>query len=208
MPASSSSRVTAATSGASRRPLPAESPAGRPTDVYLAAYTQGELTLVPVEGTEMPLVIQTRNGRLRFPEFSPTGKFIAFVSDESGRDEVYVQPVPPASGTRVNVSVNGGVLPRWRRDGRELFFRSTDVNGAMMSVDAQENGDVFSAGVPRLLFKAASPNLAQGFAVRADGQRFLIPALDNLEGGGSPINVVVNWWVELERAVSSRPDVP
>ena len=180
------------------------SPDGR----YLAAYTQGELTLVPVEGTEMPLVIQTRNGRLRFPEFSPTGKFIAFVSDESGRDEVYVQPVPPASGTRVNVSVNGGVLPRWRRDGRELFFRSTDGNGAMMSVDAQENGDVFSAGVPRLLFKAASPNLAQGFAVRADGQRFLIPALDNLEGGGSPINVVVNWWVELERAVSSRPDVP
>ena len=44
--------------------------------------------------------------------------------------------------------------------------------------------------------------------MRADGQRFLIPALDNLEGGGSPINVVVNWWVELERAVSSRPDVP
>jgi eukaryotic-like serine/threonine-protein kinase len=192
----------------------AEATAGRitswsPDGRYLAAYTQGVLTLVPVEGTEKPLTIQTRNGRLRFPEFSPSGKFIAFVSDESGRDEVYVQPVPPASGTRVNVSVTGGVLPQWRRDGRELFFlSSTEGNGAIMSVDVQQTGDVFSAGVPRLLFRAARPSMNTGYAVRADGQQVLIPAPENVADGGTPINVVVNWWVELERAISSRADVP
>ena len=127
---------------------------------------------MPVEGTEMPLVIQTRNGRLRFPEFSPTGKFIAFVSDESGRDGGICTACAACIGdTRECVRQRRcvtTVAPRWQR----ALLRSTDVNGAMMSVDAQENGDVFSAGVPRLLFKAASPTCLR---LRRAGRRSALP---------------------------------
>jgi hypothetical protein len=76
----------------------------------------------------------------------------------------------------------------------------------MMSVEIN-TGATFSAGIPRALFKVASgANLIYGYAVRNDGQQFLIPGRDT-QAETWPITVVMNWWVELEGGVSSRPDV-
>ncbi len=83
------------------------------------------------------MVIQPPNGRLRDGHFSPNGLYFVFVSDESGRDEVYVQAMPPAS-FRTKISINGGILPRWRADGKELFFISS--GSTMMSVDVNTVG--------------------------------------------------------------------
>jgi Tol biopolymer transport system component len=154
----------------------------------------GGFTIVPMNGSEKSIVIPPLSGRLREGYFSPDGRYIVLVSDESGRDEVYVQAMPPAS-FRTKISINGGILPRWRADGRELFFVSPD--STMMSVDIN-TGATFSAGIPRELFKAASGrNLIYGYAVRNDGQQFLMPGRD-VQAETWPITVVLNWWAELE----------
>jgi serine/threonine protein kinase/Tol biopolymer transport system component len=166
------------------------SPDGR----MLLVSVAGGFTLVPVDNQQKPIVVQPPSGRLREGYFSPDGRYIVFVSDESGRDEVYVQAIPPAS-FRTKISINGGVLPRWRADGKELFFVSPDSN--MMSVDVNTNS-TFSAGIPRPLFKTSGgPNLVNGYAVRADGQQFLMPGRD-AQAETWPITVVLNWWAELE----------
>jgi hypothetical protein len=158
------------------------------------ANVSGGYAIIPVDDPKKPLVIEPRSGRLREGYFSPDSRYLVFVSDESGRDEVYVQAVPPAS-FRTKISINGGVLPRWRADGKELFFISSD--SSMMSVDVS-TGATFAAGIPRELFKAnVGPNLVSGYAVRNDGQQFLMPARDT-QAETWPITVVLNWWAELE----------
>lgn len=92
-----------------------------------------------------------------------------YVSDESGRDEVYVQPFPQADG-RWQISPAGGRRPRWRRDGRELFFASPDGN--LLAVDAEAR-QRFQSGTPRMLFPMPQ---GQDYEVSPDGQRFLVKA--------------------------------
>jgi Tol biopolymer transport system component len=114
--------------------------------------------------------------------FSPDGQWIAYTSNQSGRDEVYVQPFPDSSIDRVKVSQAGGTQPRWRRDGKELFYIST-VGSKVMAVDVTPQPR-FRAGIPRSLFTAAllgagNPAITintHRYDVTADGQRFLLPA--------------------------------
>ncbi len=125
------------------------------------------------------------------PRFSPDGRFIAYVSDESGRSEVYVQTMPP-SAAKWQVSTAGGHLPQWRRDGRELYYLAPDLR--LMAVAVTPNAGAFNAGTPRELFatrirrsilRGASPYVAS-----PDGQRFLI---DSASGPdlSAPIQVVL-----------------
>jgi dipeptidyl aminopeptidase/acylaminoacyl peptidase len=161
----------------------------------LIATVATGLALIRVDGTQKPVVVQAPRGRIRNASFSPNGNYIALVSDETGRDEVYVQALPPAT-FRTKVSITGGALPRWRADGKELFFVSTDDGSPMMAVDV-DTGAMFSAGIPRPLFKTGGgPNLVGGYEVRADGQQFLMPGRTAQETW--PITVVLNWWAELE----------
>jgi Tol biopolymer transport system component len=134
-------------------------------------------------------------------QFSPDTHWIAYVSDESGRFEVYVRPfpAPPGGGSKTQVSRGGGMQPRWRRDGRELFYFSLDGN--LMAVDATQ-GPIFKAGMPRLLFKAhiarrgkEPPLDGPAWGVTPDGKRFLINANKN----PPPITVVLNWDAELRK---------
>jgi Tol biopolymer transport system component len=159
------------------------------------AGLSGGFTMIPLDDGEKPTNIQPPNGRLRDGHFSPNSRYYAFVSDESGRDEVYVQAVPPSS-FRTKISIDGGIAPRWRRDGKELFFLSP--SSTLMSVDVNA-GAAFSTGVPRELFKTAGgPNLAfGGYVVSRDGQQFLMPGRDS-QTDTWPITVVLNWWSELE----------
>ena len=84
-------------------------------------------------------------------QFSPDSRFIAYTSNASGRDEIYVQPFPTASDGKRKVSRGGGVAPRWRGDGKELFYISADSK--MMAVEVSTN-PVFKAGIPKVLFQA------------------------------------------------------
>ena len=128
-------------------------------------------------------------------QISPDGKWIAYSSDETGQAEIYVQPFP-LSGARWRISTAGGVWPKWRADGRELFF--TDVNRRLMAVDVNFVPS-FEAGVPRQMFDATTlRDIPFYFDVAADGQRFLVvkpaPAAD-----ARPITLVQNWMANLRR---------
>ncbi len=106
-------------------------------------------------------------------DVSPNGRWLAYASDESGREEIYVRPFPNIDNGRWQVSIGGGTEPRWSRDGTELFYRN---GGALMVVPVQ-TGPGFTAGSPQVLFAGQYfGNVGQGersYDVSPDGQRFL-----------------------------------
>ncbi|HEX4576312.1 MAG TPA: protein kinase, partial [Edaphobacter sp.] len=130
-------------------------------------------------------------------QFSPNGRWLAYRSLESGRPEIYVQGFTPNSSQprgKWQISTDGGELPRWRRDGKELFYH---FDKTFFAVDVKTDGASFEAGIPRPLFDAASVNAtglggSSPYVVTRDGQRFLVLApvekTDSL-----PLEVVVNW---------------
>ena len=112
--------------------------------------------------------------------------------------EVYVRAFPEW-GARWPISTQGGVEPRWRRDGKELFYVSLD--GTLVAVPLQTEGN-FQAGAPRGLFKARVSNFGDGiwkpiYTAAGDGQRFLINTI--IEDTRSPVTIVLNWPVALRR---------
>jgi serine/threonine protein kinase len=126
---------------------------------------------------------------------SPDGRYVAYSSSESRRTEVYVQGVPPASG-KWQLSLAGGAQPRWRKDGRELFFVSLDRK--LMAVDIQA-GTGASAGAPHVLFPFTTNVVdRESYDVAPDGKRFLISSSVSSEIRDSPITVVLNWWTALK----------
>jgi Tol biopolymer transport system component len=133
--------------------------------------------------------------------FSPDGHFFAYVSDETGRDEVYVTTFPESS-SRWRVSKEGGGDAKWRPDGKELYYVSTE--GQLMAVKL-DIGTGFEAVAPEVLFSVGPPggSLRSYYAAAADGQRFLV--LTSIEGiRPLPFNVVLNWSEELKRLVPTN----
>jgi Tol biopolymer transport system component len=130
-------------------------------------------------------------------QFSPDGRWVAYVSLESGRGEVYVTPFP-AGGARWQVSTSGGNLPRWRGDGRELYFLSPDDE--IMAAAVSESRDRFEVNSVTPLFRVSlsvSPRTDQySYDVAADGQRFLVTA----SGEAEPprVALVTNWTARLK----------
>ena len=130
------------------------------------------------------------------PHFSFDGKWLAYESLESGTWQIYVIPFPAADQKR-QISTNGGAQPRWRQDGKELYYLSPD--GKMMAVDIKADTRIES-GIPRMLFDTelnVAPTLDQ-YAVTADGQRFLLlkPAVVS---STSPFTVILNWPALLKK---------
>lgn len=129
--------------------------------------------------------------------FSPDGRWVAYISDESGRYEVYVQPFP-ATGGKWQISRNGGAQPVWRRDGRELFYLASD---GTLTVVPVSSGVAFEAGAPSPLLKTVisqPTGIRSQYAVSADGRRFLILAPAG-ESTGPSLTVVVNWAAGLKQ---------
>ena len=153
--------------------------------------TGWDLWALPMNGTDrkpIPLA------RTKFAELggslSPDGRFLAYRSNESGRNEVYVQEFPEAR-SKWQVSANGGNDPFWKGDGRELYYRARDLS--LMAVPVQI-GKTFEAGTPRPLFKArfALVNSRGLYRPTRDGQRFLV--LQTLGRDAiPPTTVVLNW---------------
>jgi serine/threonine protein kinase len=125
--------------------------------------------------------------------FSPDGRWLAYASSESGDFEVYVRPFPGPGG-KWQISTSGGDFPKWRSDGRELYYVST--GNLMMSVDVDGRAESFVAGQPKSLFPVRMPLTNKPYDVTSDGQRFMVVTR---EAGvaASWINVVVNWNAEL-----------
>jgi serine/threonine-protein kinase len=148
----------------------------------------------------------------RFPEgspkFSPDGRWIAYTSSESGRNEIYVQAYP-GPGAKIQVSTDGGTDAVWKRNGGELYYRNGDK---MMAVQVHTAGS-FQASKPALLWTGryahglgsacgAPGTTSSNYDVTADGQRFLMIQHD--EQAPAQINVVVNWTEELKRLMAAK----
>jgi Tol biopolymer transport system component len=133
-------------------------------------------------------------------QFSPDGRWVAYASDESSRFEIYVVPFPPGDGRtgKSLVSSAGGLQPRWRADGEELYYLGLD--GSVMAVDTQTD-PAFQAATPHALFR--SPTVARGntvyrYDVTRDGKKFLMVNVPVGEPS-SPVTVVLNWETGLKK---------
>ena len=165
--------------------------------LYSAVHpkTKSDIWVLPLEGDRKPVPFLITEFNERQSRFSPDGHWVAYTSDESGQDEVYVRPFSMNSaGTTVEVSgkwpiSNGpGTEPRWRGDGRELFYRSR--GGRVMAVEI----------ATELPFRAGSPqslgSLPGAWDSAADGRRFLVLAS---KSGPQPYTVVLNWQAGLKK---------
>ena len=149
-----------------------------------------DLWLHPVSGDRQPMSY-LRTPSLESGLLSPDGRWMAYYSDESGEYRVYVQRVPPAGP--VQISTGDGRMPRWKADGRELYYVTADNH--VMAVDIDATGDAPILGIPHPLFELPfrlTPNPRNVYDVTADGERFLVNTL--VEGAiSAPITWVLNW---------------
>lgn len=157
------------------------------------AKTKLDLWILPLFGDRKPFPFLNTPFNEKEARFSTDGLWVAYVSDESGKNDVYVQPVKK-SGEKWTISTAGGSQPVWRRDGRELFYLAAD--NKLMAVPVKK-GARFEAGAPTMLFRI-EPAAEHAYDVAADGQRFLVNT--NVTRAESlPITAVINWAAELKR---------
>lgn len=154
------------------------------------------LYAMPLAGDRKPVPFVNMNFRTQEGQFSPNGRWVAYRSVESGKPEVFTEGFtldPSQARGKLQISLDGGELPRWRSDGKELFYHQGD---SYFAVDVQTGGPSFKAGIPRQLFSVPTVNSSisggSPFVVTRDGQRFLV--LGQVEKASSePLEVVVNW---------------
>ena len=147
------------------------------SDIKLLSLSDAPLTARPFVATPF---------NERSPRFSPDGRWVAYQSDVSGRSEVYIRPFQGSSVT-TRVSKDGGTRPRWRGDGKELFYLAT--GGRLMAAPVRGNLDV---GTPRLLFQAAD---AADSEPAADGSRFIVQLEER--SSDPPVHLLINWPARL-----------
>ena len=154
------------------------------TDVYV----------LPLTGERKPIAFQATTAVEQFGEFSPDSKWIAFASNEAGRPEIYASPFPGGS-VKYQVSQGGGSYPRWRRDGKEVYYVAPDL--FLTAVEVNSTDRAFTAGAPKKLFRIGPNRSAYSFDVTPDGKRFLV----NQFAGESiqPLSLYINWTQELEK---------
>jgi Tol biopolymer transport system component len=168
----------------------------------LSSKMQSDLWMLPMTGDHKPVPFLTTPFREGRGQFSPDGKWVAYTSDESGRNEVYVQRFP-VGGLKSAVSSKGGDWVRWRKDGQELFYLAPDRK--VMSVVVRDLSSSLEFGTPSALFAIPVTSTAPGndaayaYDVMPDGRRFLAlaPAAD---ADAPSMTVIFNWQAELSAA--------
>ncbi len=158
--------------------------------------TRAELFVLPLSGDRKPVPFLNTKFDEGFGQFSPNGRWVAYRSNESGRNEVYVAPFPGPGG-KWQISTAGGDRPRWRRDGSEIFYLAPD--NKLMAAAVNDKGANFEVGAVKPLFEARFVTGGRNqYAVSADGQRFLINTTPEQEAS-APITVVLNWTAGLKK---------
>jgi Tol biopolymer transport system component len=160
-----------------------------------------DVWVLPLTGERTPYPLIRRPFDQSDAQLSPDGRWVAYVSNESGRQQVLLRPFDPSSnddaagvGESVVVSTSGGMSPRWRKDGSELFF--TTPAGAVLGVSvASGSGSTVKIGSPQVLFHA--PGMAEDWAVSADGQRFLV-LLPETPTPGTSFSLILDWQAALD----------
>jgi eukaryotic-like serine/threonine-protein kinase len=154
---------------------------------------QTDLRVLPLSPRGDPMPYLETAADERHGQFSPDVHWIAYASNESGASEVYVRKFPDTGG-KWQVSTRGGAQPRWRRDGRELFYLAVD--GRLMAATVNTGPAGLSIGPPRALFdtriRASFVERRNQFLVTRDGQRFLVN-ISAEDEGSAPITVVIHW---------------
>ena len=157
-----------------------------------------DLQILPLSGDKKPRAfLENPFIKLR-AKFSPDGRWVAYESNESGtRNEIYVVPFPKPD-SKFLVSTAGGAWPRWRRDGKEIFY--LDPNRRLMVADVDGRGPSFKVGAVRPLFAIDAPLVARSaYDVSPDGQRFLVNVLREQSAAPAPLTVVSNWTATLKK---------
>ena len=162
--------------------------------------TNREIWVLPLEGERKPYPLLKTNSDYRSPALSPDGQWLAYQSNESGREEVYVQKFP-GPGEKMQISGSGGTAPVWGKNGLELFYR----NGGKQMVASISTKGAFTAGNPRVLFENPAWAWQSGpnYDVTPDGKRIVTVEL----GEGiisSPMHVVLNWKAELAARMAAQ----
>jgi len=156
-----------------------------------------EIAILPLTGDGKPFSYLNASYANAAGQLSPDGRWLAYVSNESGRPEVYVTTFPQAKG-KWQVSSTGATTPRWRRDGRELFFCQTD--GILMAAEVTAGKDSFAVGsIQRISERRIFQNFYTAtYDVFPDGQRFIMAAVKP-EAIHAPLTLITNWTSELKK---------
>jgi Tol biopolymer transport system component len=165
---------------------------------YVLARKDRELWYMTMPDRQTHPLVQSQ-WLIRNAQFSPDGKFVAYASSETGNWEVYVSPFP-GFASKWQVSRGGGEEPRWRRDGKELYYLAPD--GRLMAAEVK-TGAGFEAGFPSGLFvtHTRQPISAMDFFsydVTSDGQKFLLNTKVDTSNS-APLSVILNWSSEMEK---------
>jgi Tol biopolymer transport system component len=155
----------------------------------------GDIFVLPMSGERKPSVFLQTPFIEGMAAFSPDGRWVAYVSNESGRPEVYVVPFQGGGGKWM-ISGGGGSLPRWRHDGREILYYSPENRLMAAAVDGTGTG--FGVGAVQPLFEVSPGNSRKFYDVSPDG-RLLVNLATDTQTGATPITVVVNWAAAMQK---------
>jgi len=168
-------------------------------------FSGGDVGVLTIDGTRRRELLLQDTHSVQNAEVSPDGRWLAYESNESGRDEIYVRPFPNVDGGKWQVSTDGGTRPLWARDGRELFYYTAARGMIAVPIGA---GTTFTAGTGAVLFSGQAfsvPTRGRMYDVSTDGRRFLMikQAPTTGERAAAPVQLVVvqNWTEELKRLV-------
>jgi Tol biopolymer transport system component len=153
-----------------------------------------DMWVLPLNGDRKPFVFLKTNSQEHRGQFSPDGRFVAYVSNEPGPHEIFVRPFP-MSDEQWQISAGGGIQPRWSHDGKELFYIAPD--GTLMATAISVKGGAIEPGTPRALFQTRIPGGGTNaytrpqYDVSSDG-RFLVNTTFE-DSVTSPITLLLNW---------------
>jgi serine/threonine-protein kinase len=171
-----------------------------------APVVHEDIVALSMEGKQIKPLLQGKYNQ-QLPRISPDGRWMAYTSNETGKNEVYVRPFPDVNKRKWPVSTGGGILPLWSPDGGELFYYS---GNAVMAVPVETKPD-FKPGKQRVLFRGSYYRPWTGseiiyWDIDPKGKRFLIvkDAKKAVDEAPRKINIVVNWFEELKRRVSKK----
>jgi len=184
-----SSKAEVLLSGIDQYRFPSDwSPDGKTIAFHEGSQGGWSIWMLPLTGERKPYPFLKSEFSARDASFSPDGRWVSYCSNETGEYKVYIAPFPGPGGKWL-VSTGPGYSPRWRRDGRELFYFTTD--NELTAVDVKLGASMVEVGTPHKLFETFSYGVFGRFDVTADGQKFIVP-YDQGEPS-TAITLVENW---------------